>query len=136
LASPPKTPSVSDFPCDGCTSMNSEHVVEMKGICKRFGGVDALRSVDLELRRGEIMGSSATTRGQVHADEDPLGAYLADEGEIIIDGQKAHIRNPQDASNLGIAMIYQTWPCSTTWTLPGISLSAGNALATVQVAAG
>jgi len=35
------------------------------------------------------------------------GAYLADEGEIYIDGQKAHIQNPQDAFNLGIGMIYQ-----------------------------
>jgi ABC-type sugar transport system ATPase subunit len=35
------------------------------------------------------------------------GAHLADEGEIFIDGQKAHIRNPQDAFNLGIGMIYQ-----------------------------
>jgi ABC-type sugar transport system ATPase subunit len=35
------------------------------------------------------------------------GAYDADEGEIYIDGQKAHIHNPQDAFNLGVGMIYQ-----------------------------
>ena len=35
------------------------------------------------------------------------GAYLADEGEIFIDGQKVHIQNPHDSFHLGISMIYQ-----------------------------
>jgi ABC-type sugar transport system ATPase subunit len=88
--------------------MNTEYIVEMKGICKRFGGVHALRSVDLELHRGEIMG----VVGDNGAGKSTLmkilsGAYLADEGEIYIEGQKVHIRNTQDAFNLGIGMIYQ-----------------------------
>lgn len=88
--------------------MNSEYVVEMKGICKRFGGIDALRNVDLELRRGEIMGIVGDNgAGKSTLMKILSGAYLADEGEIFLDGQRAHIRNPQDAANLGIAMIYQ-----------------------------
>ncbi len=88
--------------------MESEYIVEMKGICKRFGGVQALRNVDMELRRGEIMG----VVGDNGAGKSTLmkilsGAYMADAGEIFIDGQKAHIHNPQDAFNLGISMIYQ-----------------------------
>jgi ABC-type sugar transport system ATPase subunit len=88
--------------------MSTEYIVEMKGICKRFGGVHALRSVDLELRRGEIMG----VVGDNGAGKSTLmkilsGAYLADEGEIYIEGQKVHIRNTQDAFNLGVGMIYQ-----------------------------
>jgi len=88
--------------------MDSEYIVEMKSICKRFGGVQALRNVDLELRHGEIMG----VVGDNGAGKSTLmkilsGAYLADEGDIYIDGQKAHIHNPQDAYNLGISMIYQ-----------------------------
>ena len=35
------------------------------------------------------------------------GAYVADEGEIWVNGKKAHIRNPQDSTDLGIGMIYQ-----------------------------
>jgi ABC-type sugar transport system ATPase subunit len=90
------------------SKMESEYIVEMKGICKRFGGVLALKDVNLELRRGEIMG----VVGDNGAGKSTLmkilsGAYQADEGEIYIDGQKAHIRNPQDAFNLGISMIYQ-----------------------------
>ena len=65
-------------------------------------------SVDLELRRGEIMGIVGDNgAGKSTLMKILSGAYLADEGEILIDGQKAHIRNPQDAFNLGIGMIYQ-----------------------------
>ena len=88
--------------------MDTEHVVEMKGICKRFGGVHALRSVDLELRRGEIMGIVGDNgAGKSTLMKILSGAYVADEGEIYIDSQRAHIRNPQDAFHLGIGMIYQ-----------------------------
>jgi simple sugar transport system ATP-binding protein len=85
-----------------------DYVVEMKGICKSFGGVQALKSVDLELRRGEIMGMVGDNgAGKSTLMKVLSGAHLADEGEIFIDGKKAHIRNPQDAFNLGIGMIYQ-----------------------------
>jgi len=88
--------------------MEIENIVEMKGICKSFGGIQALNRVDLELRRGEIMGMVGDNgAGKSTLMKILSGAYLADEGEIYIDGQKAHIHNPQDAFNLGIGMIYQ-----------------------------
>jgi len=88
--------------------MNAEYVVEMKSVCKRFGGIHALRSVDLELRRGEILGIVGDNgAGKSTLMKILSGAYLADEGDIYVDGQRAHIRNPQDAFNLGIGMIYQ-----------------------------
>jgi ABC-type sugar transport system ATPase subunit len=88
--------------------VNTEYVVEMKGICKRFGGIHALRSVDLELRRGEILGIVGDNgAGKSTLMKILSGAYLADEGQIYVDGQEAHIQNPQDAFNLGIGMIYQ-----------------------------
>lgn len=87
---------------------NAQYVVEMQGICKRFGGVDALRNVDLELRRGEIMGIVGDNgAGKSTLMKILSGAYLADEGEIFIEGQRARIHNPQGAANLGISMIYQ-----------------------------
>jgi len=87
---------------------DTEYVVEMKGICKRFGGVQALRNVDLELRRGEIMGIVGDNgAGKSTLMKILSGAYLADEGEIYVEGRKVRIRNPLDASRLGIGMIYQ-----------------------------
>jgi ABC-type sugar transport system ATPase subunit len=87
---------------------STDNVVELKGISKRFGGVHALRQVDLELRRGEIMGIVGDNgAGKSTLMKVLSGAYSADEGEIWINGEKARIRNPMDAANLGIGMIYQ-----------------------------
>jgi len=88
--------------------MNTEYIVEMRGICKRFGGIHALRDVDLELREGEIMGIVGDNgAGKSTLMKILSGAYLADEGEIYIEGRRTEIQNPQDAFNLGISMIYQ-----------------------------
>jgi ABC-type sugar transport system ATPase subunit len=88
--------------------VSTEYVVEMKGICKRFGGIHALKDVDLELRRGEILGIVGDNgAGKSTLMKILSGVYLADEGEIYIDGRHVHIRNPQDAFNLGVGMIYQ-----------------------------
>ena len=88
--------------------MEEDYVVQLKGICKRFGGIDALKDVDLELRRGEIMGIVGDNgAGKSTLMKILSGAYVADEGEIWVNGKKAHIRNPQDSTDLGIGMIYQ-----------------------------
>ena len=88
--------------------MDTDYVVEMKGICKRFGGIHALKDVDLGLYHGEIMGIVGDNgAGKSTLMKILSGAYLADEGEIFIDGQKVHIQNPQDSFHLGISMIYQ-----------------------------
>ncbi len=88
--------------------MATEYAVEMKGISKRFGGVQALYRVDLELRRGEIMGIVGDNgAGKSTLMKILAGAYLPDEGEIYVNGERANIRTPQDAFRLGIGMIYQ-----------------------------
>jgi ABC-type sugar transport system ATPase subunit len=88
--------------------MSEDNIVEMKGVTKTFAGIHALKDVDLELRRGEIMGIVGDNgAGKSTLMKILSGAYVADAGEIWVNGQKAHIRNPQDATNLGIAMIYQ-----------------------------
>jgi ABC-type sugar transport system ATPase subunit len=86
----------------------TDNVVELKGISKRFGGVHALNKVDLELRRGEIMGIVGDNgAGKSTLMKILSGAYIADEGEIWVNGERARIRNPMDSANLGIGMIYQ-----------------------------
>jgi ABC-type sugar transport system ATPase subunit len=88
--------------------VEAEYIVEMKGITKSFGGVVALNSVDLELRRGEIMGIVGDNgAGKSTLMKVLSGAHQADEGDIYIEGRKAFIKNTQDAFNLGIGMIYQ-----------------------------
>jgi ABC-type sugar transport system ATPase subunit len=86
----------------------AEYIVELRGVSKRFGGVHALNEVDLELRRGEIMGIVGDNgAGKSTLMKVLSGAYVADEGEILVDGKRVRIRTPQDATDLGISMIYQ-----------------------------
>jgi ABC-type sugar transport system ATPase subunit len=85
-----------------------EYAVEMMGICKSFGGVKALKNVDLELRQGEIMGIVGDNgAGKSTLMKILSGAYQADSGEVFIFGKKAEINSPLDSFELGISMIYQ-----------------------------
>ncbi len=88
--------------------MENEHVVQMKGISKGFGAVQALKNVDLELRRGEILGLVGDNgAGKSTLVKVLYGAMAPDEGEILVEGQVAQMRSPRDAQALGIGMIYQ-----------------------------
>jgi len=83
-------------------------VVEMRNIKKSFGGVQALRGVDLVLRRNEVLGLVGdNAAGKSTLMKVLSGAYLPDEGEIYIEGVKVNIHNPWDARRLGVEMVYQ-----------------------------
>jgi ABC-type sugar transport system ATPase subunit len=88
--------------------LGDEYIVEMKGISKRFGAVQALRGVDLELRRGEILGLVGdNAAGKSTLMKILAGAYLPDEGEIVLEGTPVQIEGPRHARELGISMVYQ-----------------------------
>ena len=88
--------------------MAEPYRVEMKGISKSFGGVRALKNVDLAVRPGEILGLV----GENGAGKSTLmkilsGALQKDRGQILIDGKPVEIPNPRAGLELGIAIIYQ-----------------------------
>jgi ABC-type sugar transport system ATPase subunit len=83
-------------------------VVEMRNIKKSFGAVRALRGVDLVLHHNEVLGLVGdNAAGKSTLMKVLSGAYIPDEGEIFIEGKKAHISNPWDARRQGIEMVYQ-----------------------------
>jgi rhamnose transport system ATP-binding protein len=83
-------------------------VVELRGISRWFGGVHALRGVDLELRAGEILG----LLGENGAGKSTLvkvltGVIPPSQGDILVDGESVNLRNSRDAHALGITATYQ-----------------------------
>jgi D-xylose transport system ATP-binding protein len=82
--------------------------LEMRGISKAFGFVQALIDVDFEVRSGEVMalvgdnGAGKSTLIKCLA-----GIYSIDRGEVYFEGKKVSIHGPKDAARLGIEVVYQ-----------------------------
>jgi D-xylose transport system ATP-binding protein len=83
-------------------------VLELRGISKAFGSVQALTDVDLEVRRGEVMALVGDNgAGKSTLIKCVAGIHPADEGEIYFEGNRVHISGPKEAANLGIEVVYQ-----------------------------
>jgi D-xylose transport system ATP-binding protein len=82
--------------------------LELRNINKSFGGVHALKNVDFEVYAGEVVGLVGDNgAGKSTLIKTMSGAYVPDQGDILIDGQKVTIANPQDSTRLGIETVYQ-----------------------------
>jgi len=92
--------------------------VVMRGIVKHFGGVEALKGVDLTVRAGEIHallgenGAGKTTLMNVL-----YGLYQPDAGQIEIEGGQVQLRTPQAAIGAGIGMVHQHFMLVPTLTV-------------------
>lgn len=89
--------------------MAADPLVEMVGITKRFGGVQALKDVDLSIFPGEVValvghnGAGKSVLVQILS-----GVYPPTSGEIRIGGQPVQFHSPNDARRHNIETIYQT----------------------------
>ena len=88
--------------------MSEKVLLQMKNIHKSFPGVKALQGVDFELRAGEVH----ALLGENGAGKSTLikvlgGIYIAEEGEIFIDGQKVVIDSVNASHFNGISIIHQ-----------------------------
>jgi len=83
-------------------------LLALRGIGKQFPGVRALDGVDLELRAGEVhMLVGENGAGKSSLIKVLYGAYRADSGRILYEGNPVEVRSPADARRLGIAVIFQ-----------------------------
>jgi simple sugar transport system ATP-binding protein len=98
--------------------MSDTALVRLRGIEKRFGAVQALSGVDLDLRKGEIHallgenGAGKTTLMTVL-----YGLHQPDAGTITLDGRTIQVRTPQDAIAAGIGMVHQHFKLVATLTV-------------------
>ena len=83
-------------------------LVQMEGVIKRFGAVEALKGVDLELWPREVLGLvSDNAAGKSTLMKVLTGVHQPDGGRILFEGHPVHFRDPHDSRALGIEMIYQ-----------------------------
>ena len=83
-------------------------VLALEGVSKSFGPVQALSDVDFQVRMGEVValvgdnGAGKSTLVKTIA-----GIHSADDGRILFEGNEVKIAGPTDATDLGIATVYQ-----------------------------
>jgi D-xylose transport system ATP-binding protein len=83
-------------------------LLELRGVSKSFGSVQALTDVDIEVRHGEVMALVGDNgAGKSTLIKCVAGIHPMDEGEIIFDGEPVSIHGPKDAAKLGIEVVYQ-----------------------------
>ena len=88
--------------------MSETPILQLRGISKAFGSVQALTDVDFEVRHGEVMalvgdnGAGKTTLIKCIA-----GIHGFDSGEILFEGAPVTISGPKDSAKLGIEVVYQ-----------------------------
>jgi simple sugar transport system ATP-binding protein len=94
-------------------------IIEIRGVSKRFTGVEALQNVSLSVHPGEVLcllgdnGAGKSTVIKVLA-----GVHQPTEGTILVDGNPIVFRSPRDARALGIATVHQA-----IGTVPLLSVS-------------
>ena len=85
-----------------------KYVIEMESITKTFPGIKANDDITLKLREGEVH----ALLGENGAGKSTLmgvlfGLYQPDEGSIKVNDNRVEIKNPNDATELGIGMVHQ-----------------------------
>ncbi|MGB5559101.1 MAG: ABC transporter ATP-binding protein [Paracoccaceae bacterium] len=92
--------------------------IELRGISKAFGPVQANKDISINVKKGTIHGII----GENGAGKSTLmsilyGFYKADAGEIFINGQKTEIHDSQDAIAAGIGMVFQHFKLVENFTV-------------------
>jgi ABC-type sugar transport system ATPase subunit len=93
---------------DTAPDARAQPLIELRGISKNFGPVQALTNVDLDLYSGQVtalVGDNGA--GKSVMIKCISGIYQVDAGEVIWEGEKVSIHTPRDSAALGIETVYQ-----------------------------
>jgi ABC-type sugar transport system ATPase subunit len=83
-------------------------ILEVIGLRKSFGAIEALRGADLQLKPGEVLAVVGDNgAGKSTLIKHIAGVYRADAGEIRLAGERLNLVTPRDARERGIETVYQ-----------------------------
>lgn len=97
--------------------MKEAYSLEMRQIVKKFGSVTANDHVDFHAKSGQVhalLGENGAGKSTMMCMLS--GVYRPTSGDIYIHGQKANIRSPKDAMDLGVGMVFQNFRLVQTLT--------------------
>jgi D-xylose transport system ATP-binding protein len=106
--SPGRVPSGSDLPNGGPAESGDTPLLRLRGVSKSFGPVQALTDINLDIPVGQVtalVGDNGA--GKSTLIKTIAGIWQPSSGEMIWNGQPVHIHSPKDATDLGIAAVYQ-----------------------------
>jgi ABC-type sugar transport system ATPase subunit len=90
------------------TAIDGAPLLQLRGIGKVFGPVQAIAGIDLDIPAGQVTalvgdnGAGKTTLIKCIA-----GIHEPSSGQLLWNGRAVHMHSPKDATNLGIATVYQ-----------------------------
>ncbi|MGN0151618.1 MAG: sugar ABC transporter ATP-binding protein [Wujia sp.] len=85
-----------------------DNILSIRGMSKSFGRNKVLNHIDLDVKRGSIMGLMGENgAGKSTMMKCLFGTYQKDEGTIILDGKEINFSGPKDALENGVAMVHQ-----------------------------
>jgi D-xylose transport system ATP-binding protein len=108
MTTDPDPPARPSGRAGGSPSSGSGPLLELRGVSKSFGAVQALFEVDLTVAPGEVMalvgdnGAGKSTLIKCIA-----GIHPVDAGEIFFAGERVSVHGPKDSAALGIEVVYQ-----------------------------
>ena len=92
----------------GRKNLENQYAIEMLNITKKFPGIIANDNITLQLKKGEIhalLGENGAGKSTLMSVL--FGLYQPEEGIIKKDGEVVAIKDPNDATALGIGMVHQ-----------------------------
>ncbi len=99
--------------------MESNYLLQLKKIYKSFGGLRALHDVNLDLRYQEVLGLVGdNAAGKSTLMKILTGAYHADHGTFLFEGNEVTSHSPHVSKQLGIEMVYQNFELCPNLDVP------------------
>jgi D-xylose transport system ATP-binding protein len=90
------------------STLTGSPLLELRGVGKSFGPVQALTGVDLDIPAGQVTALAGDNgAGKSTLIKCIAGIYQPSSGEVRWKGNLVHIHSPREATNLGIATVYQ-----------------------------